>query len=94
MSLVAILSAVTAAAAALPQARPADLPQALRQAGVVCSFRPEKAARGPARLLRPEDGAAARPRSLGDLPKADMHLAVNRTIGGCAVPTIVRYAVD
>ena len=31
---------------------------------------------------------------LGDLPKAHLEIAVNRTVSGCAAPLIVRYAVE
>jgi hypothetical protein len=33
-------------------------------------------------------------RRLGDLPKAHLEIAVNRTVGGCPAPVIVRYDVQ
>ncbi|THD77462.1 MAG: hypothetical protein E7812_16185 [Phenylobacterium sp.] len=33
-------------------------------------------------------------RRLGDLPKAHLEIAVNRTVGGCAAPLIVQYDVE
>lgn len=37
------------------------------------------------------DPAAKR---LGDMPKADLHLTVDRRVNGCPVPTIVRYSYE
>ena len=31
---------------------------------------------------------------LSEQPPADLHLAVDRRVGGCPIPTIVRYGVD
>jgi hypothetical protein len=39
-------------------------------------------------------GWAPKLRRLGDLPKAHLEIAVNRTVGGCAAPVIVRYDVE
>ncbi|MDB5475314.1 MAG: hypothetical protein JWP49_825 [Phenylobacterium sp.] len=33
-------------------------------------------------------------RRLGDLPKAHLEIAINRTVGGCPAPVIVRYDVQ
>ncbi|MDB5446900.1 MAG: hypothetical protein JWQ97_2217, partial [Phenylobacterium sp.] len=35
-----------------------------------------------------------RPRKLGDLPKANLEIAVDRRVGGCPAPVIVRYDVE
>ena len=51
-------------------------------------------AAGPSALLRPQDRAELRFRRLGELPKAHLEIAVNRTVGGCAAPVIVRYDVE
>lgn len=47
----------------------------------------------PALLLRPQDRAKVRFQRLGELPKANYEIAVMRTVGGCARPVVVRYAV-
>lgn len=31
---------------------------------------------------------------LADMPKADLHLTVDRRLNGCPVPTIVRYSYE
>jgi hypothetical protein len=33
-------------------------------------------------------------RRLGDLPKAHLEIAINRSVGGCPAPVIVRYDVQ
>ena len=48
----------------------------------------------PALLLRPEDRAAVTAHKLGELPKANLEYAVERSIGGCVRPAVVRYAVE
>lgn len=49
---------------------------------------------GPAALLRPQDRAAVKARRLGDLPKANMEIAINRSVSGCSAPLIVSYEVE
>jgi hypothetical protein len=39
-------------------------------------------------------GWPPRLRRLGDLPRANLEIAVHRTVGGCPAPLIVRYDVD
>ncbi len=49
----------------------------------------------PTLLLRPQDrrgGSGAQ--SLASMPPADMHLTVLRSVGGCAVSTVVRENVQ
>ena len=48
----------------------------------------------PALLLRPQDRKNIRMKKLGDLPKANMEVAVLRSVGGCAVPVGIRYSVE
>ena len=48
----------------------------------------------PALLMRPQDWPAARARKLGELPKANLEIAVERRRDGCPAPLIVRYAVE
>ncbi len=48
----------------------------------------------PALLLRPQDRLAIQMRRLGDLPKANLEIAVLRTVAGCAVPVGVKYEVE
>lgn len=48
----------------------------------------------PALLLRPQDRRSVRLKRLGDLPKANKEIAVERSIGGCAVPVAIRYGVE
>ncbi len=48
----------------------------------------------PALLLRPQDRAAIRLQRLGDLPKANFEIAVERQIGGCASPVVIGYRVE
>ena len=48
----------------------------------------------PALLLRPEDRAAVMGRKLGELPRANLEYAVERSVGGCVRPAVVRYAVE
>jgi hypothetical protein len=48
----------------------------------------------PALLLRPEDRAQIQLKRLGDLPKPNFEIAVNRTdADGCPVPVVVSYRV-
>src|SRR4051812_21581969 len=44
-------------------------------------------------LLRPQDRSAVKARKLADLPKANLEIAVERRVGGCPAPVIVRYDV-
>lgn len=45
----------------------------------------------PALLLRPQDRRGDRgAQSLASLPPAKMQLTVMRSVGGCAIPTVVR----
>ncbi|MDP3852100.1 hypothetical protein [Phenylobacterium sp.] len=49
----------------------------------------------PALLLRPQDQRGDRgARSLESLPPADLHLTVMRSVGGCAVSSVVREKVQ
>ncbi len=48
----------------------------------------------PVLLYRPRDRAVSRARKLTDLPKANLEYAVMRTVGGCVVPTVVRYEAE
>jgi hypothetical protein len=43
---------------------------------------------------RPKPKVLTGPRRLTELPAADLHLLVDRRVGGCPVPTIVRYGVE
>jgi hypothetical protein len=43
---------------------------------------------GPARPIPAQTGEAPGARKLGELPPADLHLTVMRSIGGCALATI------
>ena len=45
----------------------------------------------PALLMRPQDWAGARPRKLGELPRARSEYAVMRLVGGCMVPAPAAY---
>lgn len=45
----------------------------------------------PALLMRPRDRGAGVVRRLGDLPKANLEYAVDRSIEGCAAPAVIRY---
>ncbi|CAN7502571.1 hypothetical protein LJR225_003569 [Phenylobacterium sp. LjRoot225] len=45
----------------------------------------------PALLLRPQDWNTARPRKLGDLPRAKAEYAVVRLVEGCMVAAPARY---
>lgn len=47
----------------------------------------------PALLLRPQDRRGDSG-ALGSLPKADLQLTVLRSIGGCAVSTVIREKVE
>ena len=47
-----------------------------------------------ASLLRPEDRASAGARRLGDLPRANLEKAVNRSVSGCVVPVVVKYEAE
>jgi hypothetical protein len=47
----------------------------------------------PALLFRDQDRAATKFSRLGDLPKANLEIAVERTVGGCAAPIVVRANV-
>jgi hypothetical protein len=38
-------------------------------------------------------GKAVRPQKLNELPAGDLYLAVDRRIGGCPAPIIVRYNI-
>lgn len=64
------------------------------QPRLACQTRPTAAAAGAGALMRPQDWRAARPRKLGDLPKANLEIAVDRRVGGCPAPVIVRYDVE
>jgi hypothetical protein len=48
----------------------------------------------PALLLRPQDRAAVRKSKLGDLPKANLEIAVERKVDGCPAPVVVSYRVE
>lgn len=91
--LAAQLSAIVAASPQLPLVQ---RPRNFVEAPVIC--RNEGAMQtsytSPALLMRPQDWAQARPRRLGDLPKANKEIAVLRTIGGCAVPVGVAYQIE
>lgn len=51
--------------------------------------------RSPALLLRPQDRRGdSGAQTLGSLPKADLQLAVLRSVAGCALPTVVREKVE
>jgi hypothetical protein len=45
----------------------------------------------PALLMRPQDWRAARPRKLGELPRAKVEYAVMRRVDGCMVPAPVGF---
>lgn len=45
----------------------------------------------PALLMRPQDWTSARPRKLGDLPRAKAEYAVLRLVDGCMVAAPARY---
>ena len=46
----------------------------------------------PASLMRPQDWAVARPRKLGELPRAKAEYAVMRKVGGCMVAAPANYS--
>ena len=48
----------------------------------------------PALLLRPGDRAAVTAHKLGELPRANLEYAVERSVGGCVRPAVVRYAIE
>lgn len=75
-------------AAGLAASDPADL---LRE-HPACPFGLAHAS-DPASLMRPQDWTAARPRKLGDLPKAKAEYAVMRKVNGCMVPAPVAFRV-
>jgi hypothetical protein len=79
-----LLAAHLGAAAALPPKAYASK-EALGPLGATCRAGgvTEAASAGKARLWK-----------LGELPKAHMEIAINRTIGGCPAPLIVRYDAD
>ena len=52
------------------------------------------ASNGDRSLMRPQDWKNLHPRTLADLPKANLEVAVARTVGGCAVPVGIRYSVE
>ncbi|MEO8114283.1 MAG: hypothetical protein ABI655_07885 [Phenylobacterium sp.] len=54
----------------------------------------QTSATSPALLYRPEDRQRTRFRRLGDLPRANLEIAVVRSVGGCAVPVVIRYDVQ
>jgi hypothetical protein len=98
--MLALLLAMNVAAAAAPapafataQDRPLIERNGLNFVPSACRAGVTTAA-GPGALLRPQDRAALQFRKLGDLPKARLEIAVNRTVGGCAAPLIVRYDVE
>ena len=64
------------------------------QPNLACQTRPTPAATGVGTLMRPQDWRAARPRKLGDLPRANLEIAIDRRVGGCPAPVIVRYDVE
>ena len=81
---------LAAGAALLPADPAATRPQTLcKNAGAM-----QTSLANPALLFRPQDRAAARPSRLGDLPKANKEIAVNRTVAGCVVAVGVRYEVE
>lgn len=49
----------------------------------------------PALLLRPQDQRGDRgAQTLGSMPKADLHQTVLKSVGGCALSTVVREDVQ
>ncbi|WP_394763501.1 hypothetical protein [Phenylobacterium sp.] len=48
----------------------------------------------PVLLLRPQDRAVSQAKRLTELPKANLEYAVMRTVGGCVVPSVVRYDAE
>jgi hypothetical protein len=93
--MLALLMATHLAAAATPPAIAIDKPLISRnglnfvpsacRAGVTVAANPSVALR---------DQKTPGVQRLGDLPKAHLEIAVNRTVSGCAAPLIVRYAVE
>ncbi len=90
MLLLELLATVAVAAApqtSALQAAPAPRPASVIDIGRVarCDGR---------QFIQVADKAPAPPaRRLGDLPKANFELAVNRTVGGCVKPAVVSYGV-
>ena len=48
----------------------------------------------PALLLRPQDRKAVTAHKLSELPKANLEYAVERSVGGCVQPAVVRYSIE
>ncbi len=48
----------------------------------------------PALLLRPQDRKDARAKKLTELPKANLEVAVERSVAGCVRPVIIRYDAE
>lgn len=74
-------------AAGLAASDPADLLRAPR----ACDRVMHRASADPALLMRPQDWKTARPRKLGELPRAKAEYAVMRKVAGCMVPAPARY---
>jgi hypothetical protein len=97
--MIALLLAMSVTAAAPPVAAAPDRPLVFRnrlnfvpsacRAGVTTA-----SDAGPATLLRPQDRAEIKARRLGDLPKANKEIAINRSVSGCSAPLIVSYEVE
>ena len=83
--LLLMLLAAAPGAAAPPQPQPGLGVGAAGPPGGHCRVRSDHAAHGPRKGVVP--------RKLGELPPADLMLAVYRTENGCPVPTIVRKGV-
>lgn len=75
-------------AAGIAASDPADLLRGPR----ACNAGMLHASADPALLMRPQDWKAARPRKLGDLPRAKAEYAVMRRVDGCMVAAPARYA--
>jgi hypothetical protein len=97
--MLALLLAMSVATTTPPTATASDRPLVFRnglnfvptacRAGVTTA-----AGAGPTALLRPQDRAAVKARRLGDLPKANKEIAINRSVSGCSAPLIVSYEVE
>ena len=80
----ALLAAAAMATAAPPPARACPAEGAM-----------EVSDKRPALLLRPQDRRGdSGAQTLGSMPKADLQLTVMRSIGGCAVSTVIREDVQ
>jgi hypothetical protein len=80
---------LAAAAAFLPNGPNREAPAVCRSQGAL-----QTSYADPALLLRPQDRAAVTARKLGDLPKANLEIAVLRSVEGCANPIVVGYEVE